>query len=86
LQSETKKKHQCTNFIQQTKTNMQIIDINIEEVKTAYKKDRKIKLENIDFYIGKLCGTINEFLLFNKGKQYRVYEDAKQKIAFIIIN
>lgn len=65
---------------------MQIIDINIEEVKKAYNKDRKIKIENIDFYIGKLCGAINEFILFNKGKQYRVFEDQKEKIAFIIIN
>lgn len=65
---------------------MQIIDINIQEVKTAYKKDRKIKIENIDFYIGKLCGAINEFILFNKGKQYRVFEDQKEKIAFIILN
>lgn len=65
---------------------MKIIDINIEEVKKAYNKDRKIKIENIDFYIGKLCGAINEFILFNKGKQYRVLEDKKEKIAFIIIN
>lgn len=65
---------------------MQIIDIDIEKVKTAYNKDRKIKIENIDFYIGKLCGAINEFILFNKGKQYRVFEDQKEKIAFIIIN
>lgn len=65
---------------------MQIIDINIEEVKTAYKKDQKIKIENIDFYIGKLCGAVEEFILFNKGKQYRVFEDKKEKIAFIIIN
>lgn len=65
---------------------MQIIDIDIEKVKTEYNKDRKIKIENIDFYIGKLCGAINEFILFNKGKQYRVLEDKKEKIAFIIIN
>ena len=65
---------------------MQLIDINIEEVKNAYNKDQKIKIENIDFYIGKLCGAIEEFILFSKGKKYIVLEDKKEKTAFIIIN
>lgn len=65
---------------------IQIIDLNIEEIKANYKKDRKINIENIVYSIGKLCGAINEFILFSKGKQYRVYEDKKQEIAFIIID
>ena len=65
---------------------MQIIDVNIDQIKESYKKDRKLKIENIDFFIGKLCGAINEFILFRKGKQYRVYLDEKQKISFIILD
>lgn len=64
---------------------MQIIDLDIEVVKTNYKKDRKIIINNEIFKIGFICGAIEEFILFNKGKKYIVFNDEKQKICFVIL-
>lgn len=64
---------------------MKIINLNIEEIKSQYKKTTKIKIDNICFNIGFRNGAIKEFILFRKGKQFPVITDGK-KITFIVFN
>jgi hypothetical protein len=64
---------------------MEILDINIADLKQQYKANRKIEIKNIVFGIGLLKGAINEFVLFYKGKKYPVITDGKE-ISFIVFD
>ena len=64
---------------------MQIIDVNIEEVKNAYKKDRILSVNNEVFSIGLITGAYNEFLLFKNGKKYPIITNWDD-ISFFIKN
>jgi hypothetical protein len=66
---------------------MQIIEIDIEQVKQNYKKSEKIEVNKTLYSIGRTKGAREEFLLFHNGKAIVVFEpkDEKEK-AFVIIN
>ncbi|WP_439132408.1 hypothetical protein [Polaribacter sp.] len=68
---------------------MRIIDLKIRDIKTLYKNQKPLQIENEKYAIGKVCGAISEFRLFRKGKQYLVLTDNKENdedITFVILN
>ena len=66
---------------------MEIIDLKIEEIKNNYKTKTPLFIQGVKYSIGLICGAIQEFRLYSKGKEYIVYSDYKkeQETTFIII-
>jgi len=62
---------------------MQIIDLKIQDVKKAYKKDRVLKIKNEVFKIGLITGAYNEFILFKNGKKYPIITNWDDVCFFI---
>jgi hypothetical protein len=63
---------------------MKTIDLDLEEIKANYRIQKPLIVEGINYYIGLVCGAIQEFRLYNKGKEYIVFND--KDITFIIIS
>lgn len=64
---------------------MKTIDLKIQEIKDCYKNNKPIIIENINYHIGLICGAINEFRLYSKGKEYIVFSDYKKNDTTFII-
>lgn len=62
------------------------IDLKLIDIKQHYRQQKPILIKGLYYSIGLVCGAINEFRLFRKGKEYIVFSNYEENdTTFIIV-
>jgi hypothetical protein len=64
---------------------MKTIDLKLNDIKQHYRQQKPILIQGLYYSIGLVCGAINEFRLFRKGKEYVVFSNYEENDTTFIL-